>query len=489
MKNNQVVVIGAGPAGLTAAYHLVKNGIKPIVLEQSDKVGGISRTEKYKGYHFDIGGHRFFTKVQEVQDLWYEVLEDDFIKTPRMSRIYYQGKFFQYPLSAFDTLQKLGISESFMIIWSYLQAKRQPLPVEENLEQWVTNRFGERLYKTFFKTYTEKVWGIPCNQIQAEWAAQRIKGLSVKTAVLNALIGKNDTKTLIKEFDYPRLGPGMMWERFTEKIEAAGGEVHMNTKVLGMEREGQRISKVIAERDGNLIQFEADNFISSMPLNKLVQKMDPALPSHVLEAANGLKYRDFLIVSLIVDAPDLFPDNWIYIHSPEVKVGRIQNFKNWSAQMVPDSSKTCLGMEYFSNIGDSLWSKTDEELIELATKELETLGLAKGAVVEDGVVIRQPKAYPVYDRDYRQHLDVIQDYLQSFENLQTTGRNGMHRYNNQDHSMLTALLAAKNLLGEKHDLWGVNTERSYHEDFTKEEWKEVTLSEKDKDFTAVTSKK
>lgn len=489
MKNNQVVVIGAGPAGLTAAYHLVKNGIKPIVLEQSDKVGGISRTEKYKGYHFDIGGHRFFTKVQEVQDLWYEVLEDDFIKTPRMSRIYYQGKFFQYPLSAFDTLQKLGISESFMIIWSYLQAKRQPLPVEDNLEQWVTNRFGERLYKTFFKTYTEKVWGIPCNQIQAEWAAQRIKGLSVKTAVLNALIGKNDTKTLIKEFDYPRLGPGMMWERFTEKIEAAGGEVHMNTKVLGMERKGQRITKVIAERDGNLVQYEADNFISSMPLNKLVQKMDPALPSHVVEAANGLKYRDFLIVSLIIDAPDLFPDNWIYIHSPEVKVGRIQNFKNWSAQMVPDASKTCLGMEYFSNVGDSLWSKTDEELIELAKEELAALGLAKGAVVEDGTVIRQPKAYPVYDRDYRQHLDVIQDYVQNFENLQTTGRNGMHRYNNQDHSMLTALLAAKNLLGGKHDLWNVNVERSYHEDFTKEEWKQVNSSEDDKDLTFVASNK
>ena len=489
MKNNQVIVIGAGPAGLTAAYHLVKNGIKPIVLEQSDKVGGISRTEKYKGYHFDIGGHRFFTKVQEVQDLWYEVLEDDFVKTPRMSRIYYQGKFFQYPLSAFDTLQKLGISESFMIIWSYLQAKRQPLPVEDNLEQWVTNRFGERLYKTFFKTYTEKVWGIPCNQIQAEWAAQRIKGLSVKTAVLNALIGKNDTKTLIKEFDYPRLGPGMMWERFTEKIEAAGGEVHMNTKVLGMEREGERITRVIAERDGNLIQFEAENFISSMPLNKLVQKMNPVLPSHVVEAANGLKYRDFLIVSLIIDAPDLFPDNWIYIHSPEVKVGRIQNFKNWSVQMVPDASKTCLGMEYFSNIGDSLWSKTDEELIELAKQELKTLGLAKGATVEDGVVIRQPKAYPVYDRDYRQHLDVIQDYLQTFKNLQTTGRNGMHRYNNQDHSMLTALLAAKNLLGEKHDLWDVNTERSYHEDFTKEEWKQATSSEDDKDLTVVVSQK
>ncbi|NJM17450.1 MAG: NAD(P)/FAD-dependent oxidoreductase [Richelia sp. SM1_7_0] len=489
MNNHPVVVIGAGPAGLTAAYHLVKHGIKPIVLEQSDTVGGISRTEKYKGYHFDIGGHRFFTKVQEVQDLWYEVLEQDFIKTPRMSRIYYQGKFFQYPLSAFDTLQKLGISESFLIIWSYLQAKRQPLPVEDNLEQWVTNRFGERLYKTFFKTYTEKVWGIPCTQIQAEWAAQRIKGLSVKTAVINAFFGKNDTKTLIKEFDYPRLGPGMMWERFAEKIEEAGGEVHLNTKVLGMEREGKRITKVIAQRDDNLIQIEGENFISSMPLNLLVQKMNPSLPDEVVKAANGLKYRDFLIVSLIIDAPDLFPDNWIYIHASEVKVGRIQNFKNWSAAMVPDASKTCLGMEYFCNIGDPLWSKTDAELIELAKQELGVLGLAKGAKVEDGVVIRQPKAYPVYDGDYRQHLDVIQNYLQGFENLQTTGRNGMHRYNNQDHSMLTALLAAKNLLGEQHDLWEVNTERSYHEDFTKEEWKQVTSSEDDNNLTVVAANK
>lgn len=489
MNNHPVVVIGAGPAGLTAAYHLVKHGIKPIVLEQSDTVGGISRTEKYKGYHFDIGGHRFFTKVQEVQDLWYEVLEQDFIKTPRMSRIYYQGKFFQYPLSAFDTLQKLGISESFLIIWSYLQAKRQPLPVEDNLEQWVTNRFGERLYKTFFKTYTEKVWGIPCTQIQAEWAAQRIKGLSVKTAVINAFFGKNDTKTLIKEFDYPRLGPGMMWERFAEKIEEAGGEVHLNTKVLGMEREGKRITKVIAQRDDNLIQIEGENFISSMPLNLLVQKMNPSLPDEVVKAANGLKYRDFLIVSLIIDAPDLFPDNWIYIHASEVKVGRIQNFKNWSAAMVPDASKTCLGMEYFCNIGDPLWSKTDAELIELAKQELGVLGLAKGAKVEDGVVIRQPKAYPVYDGDYRQHLDVIQNYLQGFENLQTTGRNGMHRYNNQDHSMLTALLAAKNLLGEQHDLWDVNTERSYHEDFTKEEWKQVTSSEDDNNLTVVAANK
>ncbi|MEA5593356.1 NAD(P)/FAD-dependent oxidoreductase [Rivularia sp. UHCC 0363] len=466
MKNHSVLVIGAGPAGLTAAYELVKNGIQPIVLEQADKVGGISRTETYKGYYFDIGGHRFFTKVAEVQQLWNEVLGDEFIKTPRLSRIYYQGKFFQYPLSVFDTLEKLGIYESLLILLSYLKVKQQPLPVEENLEQWVTNRFGVRLYQTFFKTYTEKVWGIPCNQIQAEWAAQRIKGLSVKKAVINAFFGSNDTKTLIKEFDYPLLGPGMMWQRFAEKVEAGNGKVCLNTRILGLEHNSRRITKVIAQRDSNLVQFEAENFISSMPLTTLVNRLDPPPPIEVLQAANQLKYRDFLIVSLIIDAPDLFPDNWIYIHSPEVKVGRIQNFKNWSPKMVPDSSKTCLGMEYFCNAGDSVWEMSEAELIDLAKTELDTLGLAKGAVIEDGVVIRQPKAYPVYDHEYRQHLKVIQDYLQTFENLQTTGRNGMHRYNNQDHSMLTGLLAAKNILGEKHDLWEVNTERSYYEEFT-----------------------
>ncbi|MGB7377684.1 MAG: NAD(P)/FAD-dependent oxidoreductase [Rivularia sp. (in: cyanobacteria)] len=475
MENHSVLVIGAAPAGLTAAYELVKKGIQPIVLEQADKVGGISRTETYKGYHFDIGGHRFFTKVAEVQQLWNEVLGDEFIKTPRLSRIYYQGKFFQYPLSVFDTLHKLGISESLLILLSYLKIKQRPLTVEENLEQWVTNRFGARLYKTFFKTYTEKVWGIPCNQIQAEWAAQRIKGLSVKKAVINAFFGSNDTKTLIKEFDYPVLGPGMMWQRFAEKVEAGGGEVRLNTRVLGLEHNCRRITKVTAQHDGKLVQFEAENLISSMPLAILINRLNPPPPTKVLQAANQLKYRDFLIVSLIVDAPELFPDNWIYIHSPEVKVGRIQNFKNWSPKMVPDSSKTCLGMEYFCNVGESLWEMSNTELINLATKELDSLGLANGAVVEDGVVIRQPKAYPVYDHEYRQHLKVIQNYLQTFENLQTTGRNGMHRYNNQDHSMLTGLLAAKNILGENHDLWEVNTERSYYEEFTTKQNKDDGL--------------
>jgi protoporphyrinogen oxidase len=352
----------------------------------------------------------------------------------------------------------------------------RPSPVEENLEQWVSNRFGERLYKTFFKTYTEKVWGIPCNEIQAEWAAQRIKGLSLKTAVINAVFGSNNTKTLIKEFDYPVLGPGMMWQRFQEAVESKGGEVYLNTKVLHIEREGNRIKKVIAERDNNLIQFTGDEFISSMPVTTLIQRLDPPPPEEVLQAASQLKYRDFLIVSLIVNRPHLFPDNWIYIHNPGVKVGRIQNFKNWSAAMVPDPSKTCLGMEYFCNTGDELWTMSDTELINLAQRELVNLGLANSGDVEDGVVIRQPKAYPVYDQDYRKHLQVIQKYLATLENLQTTGRNGMHRYNNQDHSMLTGLLAAKNILGEEHDLWDVNTERSYYEEFATKPSKKDTLA-------------
>ncbi len=466
MQNNSAIIIGAGPAGLTAAYELVKHGIKPVVLEKGDKVGGISRTETYKGYLFDIGGHRFFTKVEEVQQLWHEVLGDGFIKVPRLSRIYYRGRFFNYPLSAFNTLSNLGIVESGLILLSYLKAKWRPSPVEENFEQWVSNRFGERLYKTFFKTYTEKVWGIPCNEIQAEWAAQRIKGLSLTTAIINALFGSNNTKTLIKEFEYPLLGPGMMWQRFKQVVEEKGGEVHLNTKVLRIEREGNKITKVIAERDNNLIQLTGENFISSMPVTALVQRFDPPPPPEVLEASRGLKYRDFLIVALVVNRKNLFPDNWIYIHSPNVKVGRIQNFKNWSAAMVPDQNKTCLGMEYFCHAGDGLWSMSDADLISLATRELDSLGLANAADVEDGTIIRQPKAYPVYDQDYRKHLQVIQDYLAKFENLQTVGRNGMHRYNNQDHSMLTALLATKNIMGEDHDLWEVNTERSYHEEFT-----------------------
>ncbi|MEG3933917.1 MULTISPECIES: NAD(P)/FAD-dependent oxidoreductase [unclassified Microcoleus] len=477
MKHYPVAIVGAGPAGLTAAYELVKQGIIPVVLEKGDKVGGIARTETYKGYRFDIGGHRFYTKVEAVQQLWQEVLGNEFIKVPRLSRIFYRGKFFNYPISAFNTLFNLGIIESTLIILSYLKVRIWPLTEEKTFEQWVINRFGERLYKTFFKTYTEKVWGIPCSEIQADWAAQRIKGLSLTTAIINALFGSNDTKTLIKEFDYPALGPGMMWEKFAEAVENKDGKVYLDTKVISFEREGNTIKSITAEQNGELVQYSADNFITSMPISALVARMKPQPPEEVLHAARSLKYRDFLIVSLIVDRKDLFPDNWIYIHSPEVKVGRIQNFKNWSAALVPDASKSCLGMEYFCSVGDEIWEMSDAELIELATRELVGLGLATTAEVQDGVVIRQLKAYPVYDGEYRGHLQVLEGFLKGFENLQTIGRNGMHRYNNQDHSMLTGMLAVRNILGEKHDLWDVNTERSYYEDFSVDRSKEKSDSD------------
>ncbi|OUL21133.1 FAD-dependent oxidoreductase [Nostoc sp. RF31YmG] len=471
MKKHPVVIIGAGPAGLTAAYELIKHGIKSVVLEKADKVGGISRTEVYKDYRFDIGGHRFYTKVEEVKQLWQEMLGEELVKVPRLSRIYYRGKFFNYPLSPFNALSNLGIVESLLILLSYFKAKLWPNLEEKTLDQWVTNRFGSRLYKIFFKTYTEKVWGIPCNKIQAEWAAQRIKGLSLKAAIFNALFGNNNTKTLIKEFDYPVLGPGLMWQRFQEAVESKGSQVSLNTKVTRIQREGTNIKSITVQQDGKICKITGEHFISTMPVTLLVNHLDPPAPDDVIQAAKSLNYRNFIIVSLIIDAKDLFPDNWIYVHSSEVKVGRIQNFKNWSAAMVPDANKTCLGMEYFCSDGDDIWTMSDSELLDLATSEVARLGIANANIVEDGVVLRQAKAYPVYDRDYRQHLQVIQKFLARFDNMQTIGRNGMHRYNNQDHSMLTGMLAVRNLLGEKHNLWEVNTERSYYEEFTQDELK------------------
>jgi protoporphyrinogen oxidase len=470
-----VIILGAGPAGLTAAYELSKKNIQSILLEKADKVGGISRTETYKDYRFDIGGHRFFTKVYEVQAIWKEILGRDFIQVPRLSRIYYDGKFYDYPLSLFRTLKNLGPVCSFLILISYLKAKLKKFLASdfepETFEEWVTDCFGRRLYRIFFKTYTEKVWGIPCSQIRADWAAQRIQNMSLKRAVINAVFGSQNAKSLIKEFDYPRLGPGMMWERCQEIVETQGSPVHLNTEVIRVERVGTRITKVVARQGDRTFELTGDHFINSMPVSALMFRLDPLPPDEVLAAARGLKYRDFLIVSLIINRDHLFPDNWLYIHSPEFRVGRIQNFKNWSPAMVPERGKTCLGMEYFCSEGDALWEMTSSQLVELATQEIVDLNLGvKPGDVEDGCVIRQKKAYPVYDGEYRQHLQVLQAYVETFENLQTVGRNGMHRYNNQDHSMLTAILAVKNLLGEKHDLWNVNVERSYHESFTDTDW-------------------
>jgi protoporphyrinogen oxidase len=461
-----IVIIGAGPAGLTAAYDLVKRGFSLVVLEKGNRVGGIARTEEYQGYRFDIGGHRFYTQVPEVQQLWQEVMVEDFLQVQRLSRIFYRGQYYSYPLELRTTFRNLGLKESTRILLSYCKWRVRPYPQEETFEEWVTNRFGKRLYLHFFHTYTEKVWGIPCNKIQADWAAQRIKGLSLTTIVFKALGLRNNTKSLINAFHYPALGPGMMWERFQQIVNTRGGQVRLQTDVVAIKRRDNQITAVVVETDQTRYEIAADHFISTMPLRELIAKLDPPPPADVIQAAQGLAYRDFILVGLIINRSELFPDNWLYIHSPNVKVGRIQNFKNWSAAMVPDSGMTSLGMEYFCSEGDAIWEMEDAELIRLATAELTVLGLASAEEVTDGVVIRQPKAYPVYDGEYRKHLQVLQSYLATLTNLQTIGRNGMHRYNNQDHSMLTGLLAVRNLLGEQHDLWNVNTERSYYEEFT-----------------------
>jgi len=465
---SDVIVIGGGPAGLTAAYELQKrsDAYRPRVFESGDIVGGIARTECHNGYRFDIGGHRFFTKVDEVREMWEEVMGDDFITVPRQSRIYYRGRFFAYPLRIFNALSNIGVYESSRIMLSYLKWRVRPSKVEDNFEEWVINRFGGRLYMHFFRSYTQKVWGIPPQQIRADWAAQRIKNLSLAKAIWNAISGANDTTSLIEEFQYPRLGPGQMWEKCAGLIEEQGGTVQTRKWVGKVHRDGMRVIAVDVHGEGGTVErVEGAEFINTMALRDLIHAFDPPPPPEVIAAADNLKYRDFLIVTLVLDRADPFPDNWIYVHSPQVKVGRIQNFRAWSAEMLPNPDTASIGMEYFCQEGDGLWTMSDEDLRTLAASELAELGLARVEHVIDAAIIRQPKAYPVYDDKYKSALDVIAAWINQLENFQTVGRNGLHRYNNQDHSMLSAMYAARNILGEENDVWDVNVERSYHEEF------------------------
>jgi protoporphyrinogen oxidase len=476
-KNNdlEVIIFGAGPAGLTAGYELEKNN-KRVQIFEADRqyVGGIARTASYKEFKFDIGGHRFFTKSGKVKELWQELLEPENWKynVPRLSRIYFDGKFFAYPLKAFDTLFKLGILKSTFYISSYLYYKMFPIKNVRSFEDWVTNNFGKQLYLAFFKTYTEKVWGISCKEISADWAAQRIKGLSLTEAIMNALnslvpkkksSNKKVIKTLIDNFDYPIYGPGMLWESAKNKIDSLGGQIFMGSKVTKVQLKDKTVKYCEINNDEK--QYFANDFISTLPIKELINIIEPTPPSVVIEAANQLKYRDFLTVVLILNEESVFPDNWIYIHEPNVRLGRIQNFKNWSSEMVPQSSRTSLGLEYFCNEGDDLWEKKDEELISFGLKEVVQIGITKAASFLDGTVVRMPKAYPVYDENYKKNVLVIRNWLTSnVQNLQLVGRNGMHMYNNQDHSMLSAYYAARNLLGETWDPWLVNADAEYHED-------------------------
>ena len=475
-RNSQVIVLGAGPAGLTAAYVLSKSGVPIQVLEADPLyVGGISRTVRYKGFHFDIGGHRFFSKSKEVEDLWTEILGNDLLQRPRSSRIFYNGRFFFYPLKALDALSKLGILESARCMLSYAWAKIHPTAEEKSFEDWVSNRFGKRLFRIFFKTYTEKVWGMSCKEISADWAAQRIKGLSLATAVKNALLPQRAAKdrgavvkTLIDTFRYPRRGPGMMWERCADEVRRMGADVRLGRRVSLCRYDAEKEQWQITARTaaGETETFSGEHVISSMPIRDLANCLEPRMPEEALAAARSLRYRDFLTVGLILKDRNLFPDNWIYIHDPNVKVGRIQNYKSWSPEMVPDPAYCCYGLEYFCFEGDGLWSMPDKRLIELAKTELEKVGLARAADVEDGCVIRQAKAYPVYDDNYAFHVETVRLALERhFPNLHLVDRNGMHKYNNQDHAMMTAMLTARNIIADNRqwDAWLVNQDAEYHE--------------------------
>ena len=459
-------VLGGGPAGLTAAYMLALRGEPAELFEADGVVGGIAKTVEFGGYRFDLGGHRFFTKLKPVERLWHEMLGDELLVRPRLSRIYYQGKFFAYPLVAKDVLGRLGLVESARCALSYLWSRLRPAPEPASFEEWVTFHFGKRLYDAFFRSYTEKVWGIPGSEIKAEWAAQRIKNFSLFKAILTMLgLRRAHVTTLIEHFHYPRLGPGQMWEAVRRRIEERGVPVRLNHRCTVVAHDGAgHVESIVVRTNGDELELPVDAVLSSIPLSDLVLALDPPPPPKVLAAAQSLRYRELCLVALVIDDETPFPDNWIYLHDPGTRAGRVQNFGAWSESMVRPGT-TCLGVEYFCFEGDEIWELPDEEAVELAKEELARIGLIDPARVVDGVKVRVPRAYPMYDANYQEALPVLRDYLGGFANLRTFGRNGLHRYNNQDHSMWTAILATLDLLdGGSHDVWSVNTEAEYHEE-------------------------
>lgn len=521
-SNPTAVIIGAGPAGLTAAYELLtRTGIKPIVLEQSDMLGGLSRTVQYKGNRIDIGGHRFFSKSDWVMQWWRDMLpvqkldgqavtisyqrqSRDVTPQPgpdpehvdrvmlvrsRKSRIYFLRKFFDYPISLSKrTLLNLGLVRVIKIGFSYVKIRLFPIRDEQNLEQFFINRFGRELYRTFFQSYTEKVWGVPCQEISAAWGAQRIKGLSISKAILHVLkkpfqrkddlAQKGRETSLIEQFLYPKHGPGQMWETCGERITARGGRIVLNADVQRVLIDGHRITGVEAvdARTGEKTVYRGDYYFSTMPIKDLIRGIVGEVPANVRQISAGLIYRDFITVGLLLKklkvyddsepGQKLLKDNWIYIQEPDVLVGRLQIFNNWSPYLVADRSKVWVGLEYFCYDTDGLWKLSDEKMTELARQELAKIGIIEPSDVLDSTVIHMPKTYPAYFGTY-DRFDEVRAYLDRFENLLLIGRNGQHRYNNQDHSMLAAMTAVENIIAgrtDKANIWAVNAEQEYHEE-------------------------
>jgi len=460
------VIVGGGPAGISAALRLAEQQIPCLLLEKDDQVGGLCKTVQYQGFRCDIGGHRFFTKNQAIQAIWEKTLGEEFLVRQRISRIYYRGKFFYYPLRVGNALSGLGPAESVKIILSYLKSQVFPIRPEVSFADWVSNRFGRVLFNIFFKTYTEKVWGIPCTPLSADWAAQRIRNLSLGRALYNALGIKSGGRvaSLIDNFHYPRLGPGQMYEDMSRRLTEQGGEVRTGREVVEIRHQHQKVTHLLTRRDGEDQLTPCSHCFSSMPITELVLRMSPRAPEEVLEAAGRLRYRSIITVNLLFKTKTALPDNWIYLHSPEVAAGRLQLYENWSPSMVPRPGTSSAGFEYFCFEGDSFWGLSDAELIEIARQDQARLNFYQPVDWLDGFVVRYAKAYPMYEDGYEKHLGQLKAWLAQFPNLFCIGRYGQFRYNNMDHSMLTGILAVRAMLGEEVDPWEVNAEGEYLEE-------------------------
>jgi protoporphyrinogen oxidase/putative flippase GtrA len=472
VKNPPIFILGAGPAGLAAAYILTQQGQSVVVIEKDETVGGLARSIKYKDFILDYGPHRFFTKIPPVLKLWDEVLGADQVTVQRLTRIYYGRRYFRYPLKASEALSSLGLLESGKIIVSYLAAKLFPNRQPQNFSEWVTAKFGKRLFEIFFEAYTEKLWGLPCKEISADWAAQRIKGLSLSKAIRNALLGNDGkVKTLIDQFQFPRLGSGQLYEKISDHLKQQGQTVLLNTEVVQVHHQNGQVQQVTLKdgKTGKVSTVSCGGVISSIPITFFLQNLVSSPPESVLTASKSLKFRNTILVYLIVEGQQLFPDNWLYINEPSVQLGRVTNFSNWSPEMLPNQHQTPLCCEYWCNFGDAMWEQSESELLHMAEQELRKINLLHGERISSGFVVRLPQTYPIYAGQYKKALLDIQDYIKQFSNLQLIGRYGSFKYNNQDHSLLMGILAAENILTPgQHDLWAVNADSEYEEEASAE---------------------